>query len=297
MVRLFILAFVVLIASFVFVGLSVRAQSASPERLSLWNGRAPTGEGQFEAAEAWIDVYRPGEPNGTAIVICPGGSYSRLSMDVEGRAVAEWLNRHGMTGIVLQYRLPHHRPYVPLLDAQRAIRMVRMNARTWRLDANRIGIMGFSAGGHLAATAGTHFDKGDAGAADGVERVNSRPDFMILIYPVITMGEKTHKGSRTNLLGPAPPSELIELFSNERWVTAGTPPTFLAHARNDHDVSPENSRTFYKALRAAKISAEYLELPAGGHGLDGQSGPMWEAWQQASLRWLAAIALLVAAKE
>jgi acetyl esterase/lipase len=205
----------------------------------------------------------------------------------EGHGIAQWLNRHGITGIVLEYRLPQGKSLVPLLDAQRAIRTVRSKAQDWNLDPRRIGIIGFSAGGHLASTAGTHFDAGDPQAADAIDRVSCRPDFQILVYPVITMTEATHGGSRKNLLGPDPQPELVDLFSNEKQVTDKTPPAFLAHAVDDKVVTPENSRKFYQALQAHGVAAEFLELPSGGHGLNGYQGPMWDAWQTQSLQWLA----------
>lgn len=263
------------------------AGQPAPQRVPLWNGRAPIGEGNFEEAEVWVTLHRPDKPNGAAIVICPGGGYAAVVKEPEGHGIAAWLNRHGITGVVLEYRLPAGRTWVPLLDAQRAVRTMRANAKTWGIDPSRIGIMGFSAGGHLASTAGTHFDGGDPTASDAVDRVSCRPDFMILVYPVVTMGDKTHQGSRTNLLGKDPPAKLVELFSNEKQVTARTPPTYLAHAINDEPVPPENSRALYAALQAQKIPAEYLELPSGGHGLDGYKGPMWDAWQSGALVWLA----------
>ena len=142
-------------------------------------------------------------------------------------------------------------------------------------------------GGHLASTAGTHFDSGDPDAADPIERVSCRPDFMILVYPVIRMDEKTHGGSKRNLLGRDPKPDLLDLFSNEKQVTANTPPAFLAHALDDKVVPPDNSRSFYEALRSCQVAAEFLELPRGGHGLNGYQGPMWDAWQTKSLEWLA----------
>ena len=260
---------------------------AQAERIGLWQKRAPIGDGTFEDAEAWLTVHRPAKPNGTAIVICPGGGYRIQVVGAEGHGIAAWLNRHGITGAVLEYRLPAGRSRVPLLDAQRALRTVRANAKNWDLDPARIGIMGFSAGGHLASTAGTHFDGGQADAADPVQRVSCRPDFMILVYPVITMGDKGHPGSRNNLLGKNPDARLLKLYSNEKQVTANTPPTFLAHAKDDQPVPPENSRMFHEALRANKVASRYLELPSGGHGLNGYKGPMWDAWQEQSLAWLA----------
>jgi acetyl esterase/lipase len=225
-------------------------------------------------------------------VICPGGGYGGLVTGPEGHGIAAWLNQHGITGVVLEYRLPAGRPFVPLLDAQRAIRLVRARAREWDVDPARVGIMGFSAGGHLASTAGTHFDDGDPTATDAVAQVSCRPDFMILVYPVVTMSKLTHGGSRTNLMGQTPSAELIELFSNERQVTERTPPAFLAHAQDDEPVPPANSKSLYEALRTHKVPAEYLELPSGGHGLNGYQGPMWDAWQTKSLAWLAQLKFL-----
>ncbi|MFN0055567.1 MAG: alpha/beta hydrolase [Planctomycetales bacterium] len=265
----------------------VASQTAPPERIVLWNGRAPVGGGAFEEGEAWITVHRPVQGNGAAVVICPGGGYAQVVKEPEGHGIARWLNQNGITGVVLEYRLPAGRTYVPLLDAQRALRTVRTRAKDWGVDPQRIGIMGFSAGGHLASTAGTHFDGGNSDASDPIERVGCRPDFMILVYPVISMGEATHSGSRTNLLGKDPSAELVKFFSNEQQVNGQTPPTFLAHAVDDKPVPPENSRAFLAALQKAKVPAKYLELPSGGHGLDGYKGPMWDAWQEQSLAWLA----------
>ena len=261
---------------------------AEPEKIALWPEKAPVGDNQFENANAFVTVHRPaaGKANGAAVVICPGGGYRMLVSGPEGHGIAQWLNQHGITGIVLEYRLPQGRPQVPLLDAQRAIRAVRFSARQSNIDPNRIGIMGFSAGGHLAATAATHFDGGDVKASDPIERVSCRPDFAVLVYPVISMGEKHVVKSREILLGSAPKPELVELFSNEKQVTDKTPPVFLAHAKDDAKVSPEHSRMFFEALKAHRVAAEYLELPSGGHGLDGYKGPMWDAWQAKSLEWL-----------
>lgn len=264
---------------------------AEPVKISLWNGHAPNGDGTFEEADAWITVHRPLKGNGAAVVICPGGGYRGLVTGGEGHGIAKWLNRHGIAGVVLEYRMPSGRPFVPLLDAQRALRIVRNHAADWKLDPTRIGIMGFSAGGHLASTAGTHFDNGNPDATDAVDRQNCRPDFMILVYPVVTMGGETHSGSRINLLGKDASRELVELFSNEKQVTPRTPPTFLAHALDDKSVTPANSRAFYEALKSHEIPAKYLELPSGGHGLNGYQGPMWDAWQKQSLEWLAELKL------
>lgn len=290
-----------LVLSFSIAATTTHAADApkkvEPERINLWNGQAPTGDGKFEKGDVRITVHRPEKANGAAIVICPGGGYGGLVTGPEGHGIAAWLNRHGITGVVLEYRLPAGRSFVPLLDAQRAIRTVRANAKAWGLDSTKIGIMGFSAGGHLASTAGTHFDDGDPKASDPIDRIGCRPDFMILVYPVITMGEKTHGGSRNNLLGKNPDAKLVELFSNEKQVTPKTPPAFLAHAKDDRPVVPDNSKAFYDALQAQSVRAEYLELPSGGHGLNGYKGPMWEAWQEKSLTWLAEMKFLPAAEK
>lgn len=268
---------------------------AKPEKISLWSNHAPTGGGAFQTADASITVHRAAQPNGAALVICPGGGYGMLVTGAEGHGIAAWLNAHGIAGVVLEYRLPKGNPAVPLLDAQRAIRTVRSRAKEWGLDPQRIGIIGFSAGGHLASTAGTHFDAGDALATDPIEQVSCRPDVTVLVYPVITMGAKTHQGSRNNLLGREATPELIELFSNEKQITAKTPPAFLAHGLADDVVPAENSKMFYEALRASGVEAKYLELPSGDHGLSGYKGPDWDAWQAQSIAWLAARKFIPAA--
>jgi acetyl esterase/lipase len=293
--------FSILLLAHLFAAATVHAADSSakvvPEKLKLWNGTAPIGDGKTEKADAWITVYKPEKGNGTAIVICPGGGYGGLVVQPEGHGIAAWLNRHGITGIVLEYRLPAGRPYVPLLDAQRAIRTVRSNAKAWGIDPAKIGIMGFSAGGHLASTAGTHFDDGDPKAEDPIDKVSCRPDFMVLIYPVITMAEKTHGGSRDNLLGKNPDAKLVELFSNEKQVTSKTPPAFLAHAKDDGVVVPANSKAFAEALEKEKVKVKYLELPSGGHGLNGYKGENWDAWQTQSLVWLAELKFIPASED
>lgn len=264
----------------------------NPERLPLWPSAAPVGDGTVDSENAFITIHPAPKPNGAAVIICPGGGYGGLVTAGEGHGIAAWLNGHGIAGIVLEYRLPKGRSEVPLLDAQRALRTIRHRAKELALDPDRLGIIGFSAGGHLASTAGTHFDAGDAQSTDPVERMSSRPDFMILVYPVITMDASTHGGSRTNLLGKEPTPELIERFSNEKQVTAQTPPTFLTHAADDKVVVPDNSLHFYEALLAKNVPAKYLALPSGGHGLNGYKGPMWDAWQKQSIEWLAEMKMM-----
>jgi acetyl esterase/lipase len=246
------------------------------------------GDGTFEKTDAKLTLHRPEKPNGTAMVICPGGGYGSLVKEGEGHGIARWLNAHGITGVVLEYRLPHGRSKVPLLDAQRALRMVRANAKDWGCDPAKVGIIGFSAGGHLAATAATRFDDGDRAAKDPIDRQGCRPDFAVLVYPVITMGETTHGGSRKNLLGASPSEEDIVLYSAEKQVTAKTSPTFLTHAVDDQTVPVSHSQSFKDALKEKGVVCGYLELPSGGHGLNGYKGPMWDAWQAAALEWMAA---------
>lgn len=258
----------------------------APERISLWQGRAPAGEGAEVEDDAFITVHRPDNPTGAAVVICPGGAYEVLCVEPEGHGIARWLNAHGITGVVLEYRLPKGNRFVPLLDAQRALRMTRARAEAWGCDPRRVGILGFSAGGHLAATAATRFDAGRPEDPDPLNRPSCRPDFAILIYPVITMGAHTHGGSKRNLLGPNPEPAIVEQYSNEKQVTAQTPPTFLAHAKDDTPVPPVNSRMFFEALQAHGVTSRYLELPDGGHGLNWYKGPSWDAWQRESLVWL-----------
>lgn len=257
-------------------------------RLLIWDNQAPFGDGKFEPAKTTITVHLPEPTNATglAMVICPGGGYGGKVLEGEGYGIARWLNRNGITGVVLDYRLPQGNYHRPLLDAQRAIRFVRSHAKEWNLKTNGIGIIGFSAGGHLASTVGTHFDTGNAKAVDKVEQQSSRPDFMVLVYPVISMGQQGHGGSRDNLLGKSPSPGLVDLFSNEKQVTKETPPTFLTHAKTDAAVSVENSRMFYEALKAHQVPTELLEFPQGNHGYNGYKGPEWDAWQKRCVEWL-----------
>ncbi len=277
--------------------LTTSVSAAEPLRLSIWPDEAPLGEGKSEKVKVPITVHLPeaSKATGAAMVICPGGGYGGRVVEGEGHGIARWLNAHGIAGVVLEYRLPAGNYHRPLLDVQRAIRVVRSHAAEWKLDPRRIGIVGFSAGGHLASTAGTHFDGGNEKSADPIERLSCRPDFMVLVYPVITMGEKTHGGSRRNLLGPSPSAELMDLFSNEKQVTDKTPPAFLTHARTDAVVPVAHSQMFYEALKAKGVPAELQEFPKGNHGFSGYKGAEWDAWQKRSLEWLGERGLLKAA--
>lgn len=244
--------------------------ATTPPSEPLWPQGAPGARGTAVADTPSIMVYLPpvDQRNGVAVVICPGGGYGTLALDHEGHQVARWLNSLGIVAGVLRYRVAPYRHPIPLLDAQRALRLVRHRAKDWRIDPNRVGILGFSAGGHLASTAATHFDDGKTEAADEVDLKSCRPDFAILVYPVISfVGEFTHQGSRNNLLGPDPDPELVKSLSNETQVTARTPPTFLVHTGEDKPVPPENSVYFYLALRKAGVPAELHIYEQGKHGL------------------------------
>jgi len=263
----------------------------------LWPEGAPGALGTEPADRPKITVYRaPSEDaNGAAVVVCPGGGYGRLASDHEGRQVAEWLNSLGVSAFVLQYRLgPRYRHPAPLEDAQRAIRLVRARAAEWGIDPARVGILGFSAGGHLASSASTHFDAGRPDAADAVERQGSRPDFAVLLYPVISLdGPSAHSGSRRNLLGDTPDPALVEQLSNERQVSARTPPTFLFHTADDPTVPVQNSLLYFEALRSAGVPAELHVFAHGRHGVGlALDDPALSAWPRLCAAWLAGRAIL-----
>lgn len=241
-----------------------------------------------------LEIFRSPHPNGCGIVIIPGGGYYYETMDKEGRDVARWFNSIGVTAFVLKYRLPNtdtHRfgTEIPLRDAQRALRLVRSHAEEWRVQSDHIGVVGFSAGGHLASTLGTHFDEGNAGAADTVDRASCRPDFLVLGYPVISMkAGLTHAGSRNELLGQNPSPELVSRFSNDLHVTTNTPPVFLFCASDDSTVKVENSLDFYNAARAAGVPAELHIFEKGGHGFgvraDNRAARSWPPFCESWLR-------------
>ena len=291
------------LAALLAVAPDLLAQSAAPaakptptHRVMLWPGQAPIGDGKTEDCMKELEVFLPpaDKANGAAIVLCPGGGYIRHVTDREGYPIAQWLNEHGIACIILEYRLPELRHQVPLLDAQRAIRLTRANTAAWKINPQRIGILGFSAGGHVASTALTHFNAGDTANADPIERLSCRPDFGWLVYPVVTMGAFTHTGSKEKLIGSDGSPDLVRLYSNELQVTADTPPTFLAHAIDDKPVPPENSRQFVAAMKQHNVPVELLELPSGGHGFNGCKGPLWEQWKAAALKWLAVRKLIPA---
>lgn len=268
-----------------------QSQPSEQKTTLLWPGGAPGAVGKEDVDQPSLRSYVPKhvKANGTSVIVCPGGGYGILAADHEGRQVAEWLNTLGVTAFVLKYRLgPRYRYPAPLADAQRAIRYVRANAKEYNVSPERVGILGFSAGGHLTATAGTHFDAGDPQAIDPIDRVSSRPDFLVLAYPVISMtADYSHKGSGRNLLGDKPDPQLLENLSNEKQVTAETPPTFLFHTNEDSGVPPENSVAFYLALRKAKVPAELHIYERGRHGVGLAPGdPVLSTWKERLAGWL-----------
>ena len=265
-------------------------QPASPPAELLWPNGAPGAQGDADADKPSITPYLPARRNGQAVLVCPGGGYGGLAMDHEGVQIAQWLNSQGIAAFVLKYRLgPKYRHPIELGDAQRAIRIIRGRASDLRIDAKRIGIWGFSAGGHLASTVITHFDAGDASSADPIERVSSRPDYAVLSYPVISFTDYVHKGSRKNLLGDDPDPKLVEYLSSEKQVTKDTPPTFLFHTGADTGVPPENSVLFYMALRKAGVPAEMHIYENGPHGVGlAPTNAVLNSWSARLADWLRA---------
>ncbi len=265
--------------------------AAQANEILLWPNGAPGALGNRPEDKPSLTPYLSTATNATAaaVIVCPGGGYAHLAQH-EGEPVARWFNSLGIKALVLKYRLGSsgYRHPAMLQDAQRAVRYVRSHAGELGIDPNRIGIIGFSAGGHVASSAGAHFAEGDPQAADPVERVSSRPDLMMLIYPVITMGKFAHSGSRENLLGKQPSPELVELMSNEKQVTSRTPPTFLVHTVNDAVVPVENSMLFASALREAGVGFELhlFEMgPPHGYGL-APSDPVVGVWPRLCEQWL-----------
>jgi len=257
---------------------------AQPRTELLWPDGAPGAVGTEDADKPSITIYLAGKAirNGTAVVVCPGGGYGALAVDHEGKQIAEFLNRTGVSAFVLKYRLgPRYHHPAMIDDAHQAIRFVRSRAREFEIDPHRVGIMGFSAGGHLASTAATHFD------------TETRPDFAILIYPVISFDDYAHTGSRDNLLGKNPDPKLAESLSNYKQVTPQTPPTFLMHTDEDTVVPAENSVLFYMALRKAKVPAELHIFEKGQHGVGlAQKDPILGMWPNLLTNWLKTRGLL-----
>ena len=271
-----------------------KAAPVKPEPVTtmLWSNGAPGALGTAGKDIPTMTVYQPAKDivNGIAVVVCPGGGYGGLAMDHEGKQTAEWLNSFGTTAIVLNYRHKgkgYSYP-APLDDAQRAMRVVRSKAGLWGIDTNKIGVLGFSAGGHLASTVTTLFDKDYGKAGDQIDKISSRPSFSVLCYPVISMTEPfTHKGSRGNLLGEKYDEKLAKLMSTDLQITDKTPPTFLMQASDDKAVLPENSIAFYMGLLKAKIKTEMHIYEKGGHGFGlGKGQPTAKNWPDACRDWI-----------
>ncbi len=284
--------------------------SAQNFRISLWQKDIPNFKASDEVEtrdtsgivrigkvqNPEIEVFLPSKQNATgdAVIICPGGGYHILAYDWEGSDIAKYFNSKGIAAIVLKYRLPSTSSSIelrlsPLLDAQRAMRMVRHNATGWNIKPDRIGIMGFSAGGHLASTLSTHFDAGDPNAKDPIDRLSCRPDFSVLIYPVITFSSDfQHSGSKEALLGKNADPELIKYYSNELQVTELTPPAILIHSNDDQAVPVENSLAYFAALRKNKVSASLHIYPYGGHGFSLAIGKGYlSTWPDRVVEWIA----------
>ena len=274
----------------------VAVAQPAPKVIPLWAGKAPHAVGEADADVPLLTAYQApaGKATGAAVVVCPGGGYGALAMDHEGKQVAEFFNGLGVHAFVLKYRIvakgrPGPLGEAPLADVNRAVRTVRSLAGESGFDPKRVGLMGFSAGGHLASTGGTHFDAGKPGG-DEVDAQSSRPDFLILGYPVVTMQDGvTHAGSKRNLLGANPPAEQVERFSNEKQVTKDTPPTFIFQTNEDVPVPAENAVRFYLALRQAKVPAELHVYEKGQHGvgINPKTGTPTDTWKDRLADWLA----------
>ncbi|MBN1414239.1 MAG: alpha/beta hydrolase fold domain-containing protein [Bacteroidales bacterium] len=299
---------------------SYALRASDPEQVNIWDSTGPgsdtltiketvthrvlTGACTIDRAIEHITVptltpFIPDDPNGTAVVICPGGAYQRVVYDVEGCDIARWYNQFGVTAFVLKYRLPVDKHmesmYVPLQDAQRAMRFVKKNAATWGIDTTKIGIMGASAGGHLAASLGTDFDKLVYAPLDAIDSISARPGFMVLLYPVISMDSSiTHTGSRQNLLGTVYTQELLDEFSAEKHVTFNTPATFMARAADDYGVNQENCNRFDEALKNAGVSSALHIYANGGHGIGicKAVGTDFANWTRDCQNWLVSMDLI-----
>ena len=295
----FVIAIVIVIVTgAALLGIHLVRSGVTPATVvRLWPGDAPGSLGTGDADTPTISVFLPARwhAGDAGMVICPGGAYRMLQSSYEGDDIARWLNSFGVAGFVLKYRIaPRYRYPAPLLDAQRAVRYVRYHAAEFGIRPDRVGIIGFSAGGHLASTVITHFPNDNPDASDPVDRVSSRPDFAILAYPIVTFRAPwTHQESVHNLLGPNPDPALIDELSNELHVTRDTPPTFLFHSGQDTAVPPENSLMFYEALRKAGVPAELHIYAEGRHGVGLANGhgnaprvPRLLSWPLLAEEWL-----------
>ncbi len=290
-----------LLVVLIFCNIRISAQTF----IRIWpEGKMPNSKGMGMTDsifnERYFRIGNPGmyaffpsrqENKGTAVVICPGGGYHHYAYLSSGTQIAKWFNTMGISAFVLISRLPIspdlvERSIAPLQDAQRAMRIIRSKATEWGIKTNKIGVMGFSAGGHVASTIGVHTEDVSA-IGDSIDQISFRPDFMLLVSPVITMGEFAHSGSRDNLLGVNPPKELIDKYSNELQVTAQTPPAFIVHAENDPVVNPKNSLLFYNALREHHVSASIHIFPFGKHSIGLENNPgSTKLWKELCEMWL-----------
>ncbi len=265
-------------------------EASGGKTILLWPNGAPGAKGNADVDKPSLTIFLPAvNATKTGVVVAPGGGYTHLAMDKEGFAVAKWLNALGVAAFVLKYRLgPEYHHPIEIGDAQRAIRMVRAHAAEYGVAVDHVGMMGFSAGGHLTATAGTHFDKGDAGAADAIDRQGSRPDFLVLAYPVITlMDPYAHTGSRKYLLGDSPDPALVKSLSAETQVTKETPPTFIFSTTDDKTVPVMNSVMFYSALVKAGVPAEMHLFQHGSHGAGLAPGNAeLSVWPDLLIKWM-----------
>ena len=287
------------------------AAAAEPIVIPLWPEGVPgaknIGEEKHEeggrisnVSSPTLTFYRPAvdRPNGTSVVICPGGGYGMVSNEREGVQFANWLSTLGVTSFVLKYRMAEFGHPAPLQDVLRAVRLVRSRAAEFHVNSSRIGVMGSSAGGHLAATSGTLFDHVSGKTGAELDQVSARPDFLILMYPVITMYDPVaHAGSRKNLIGANPSTELMDLMSAEKQVTANTPPTLIIHTQEDKSVPVENALLFYQALTRAHVPAEMYVFEHGSHGM-GMKAEFGTAsnWPKRAEEWLNGRGLLTPAK-
>jgi acetyl esterase/lipase len=257
-------------------------------KVAFWPDRIVTG-----ITRPNLTAIVPDKPNGTAVIVAPGGAYSRIVLDKEAAEMARWLNPYGVTVLLMQYRLPAEGHVngsdVPLQDAQRAIRVVRQNAKEWGLEPDKIGFLGASAAGHMAASLGAAFDKRVYEPVDAADRLSARPDFLLLLYPVISMEDKvTHPESRTNLLGKDPAPDLIKAYSPDLHVTKASPATFTVLAEDDPAVPPENGIRYHNALKAQGVPSELLSFKEGGHGFgirDARQLPVSE-WPNLAAAWM-----------
>jgi acetyl esterase/lipase len=266
-------------------------ESVTTKTELLWPKGAPGALGETDKDKPKLDFYLPPKDkrNGTAVVVIPGGGYGGLALDHEGKQIAKWLNDRGVAAFVLHYRLgPRYHHPAPLQDAQRAVRIVRSRAKEFGVETDKIGVWGFSAGGHLASTVSTKYDAGKKDADDAVERVSCRPDFSILCYPVIRMDKPHgHAGSRKNLLGDEPSEKLVASLCNDTQVTKDTPPTFLFHTKEDKAVVIENSELYYAALKKAGVPAKLVTYDKGRHGVGlGGNDPVLSKWPGQLEEWL-----------